>query len=412
MSALLFAVGICALAGAGGATLRLQVVRELDWPARASIMLCSGMVFMSTAMYVMSIAGIEWSRVSLLIPFIALTALAVRTESARRSPRRIWIAVGAFVAATTYAAMTARMTCGDLLFFWGAKANRFYYTGSIDVPFLQWPQHYLMHPDYPPLIPLVYAWGANVAQRFSWWGTLLVTPILLAAAVAAFRGLAARAIGDASANFHAALLAAILALTYVTANVGGAGEPPLLLFEVIALSALTFAPGDRSANVLAAIALAGAVFTKVEGVAFAAVALTAFAATARQLRRAALVAIPAAILLGSWLLFARHYGLLDTYVGREPLRLRRLGTVTLLVIRQVSYRSWYLPWIAAALPLLLGRSWRRAALPLLVAAGAIAYTIYFYLHGADPSWWIASSADRVMITPLAALVVASAASSE
>jgi hypothetical protein len=51
-------------------------------------------------------------------------------------------------------------------------------------------------------------------------------------------------------------------------------------------------------------------------------------------------------------------------------------------------------------------------LPRLVAGGAIVYTIFFYLHEPDAVWWIKASAERVLLTPLDALVVASAAASD
>ena len=34
---------------------------------------------------------------------------------------------------------------------------------------------------------------------------------------------------------------------------------------------------------------------------------------------------------------------------------------------------------------------------------------FFYIHFPDPTWWILSSAPRVLLTPLAALLIASAA---
>jgi hypothetical protein len=70
------------------------------------------------------------------------------------------------------------------------------------------------------------------------------------------------------------------------------------------------------------------------------------------------------------------------------------------------------PWIAPLALLAIRRNIRRAALPLLVAAGTIASTIFFYLHVESPSsvgWWIDASAMRVLLTPAACLVVASAA---
>ena len=50
---------------------------------------------------------------------------------------------------------------------------------------------------------------------------------------------------------------------------------------------------------------------------------------------------------------------------------------------------------------------------VFVAAGTIAYILFFYMHpDANRDFWIAVSAERVLLTPLAALAVAAAASSE
>jgi hypothetical protein len=89
-----------------------------------------------------------------------------------------------------------------------------------------------------------------------------------------------------------------------------------------------------------------------------------------------------------------------------------LGLTLTRTLQQASYGVAYVPWIAALAPLAIRPRLRRAALPLLVAAGSIASTIFFYLHSDNPSWWIDSSAMRVLLTPLACLVVASAAASE
>ncbi|MGZ7039065.1 MAG: hypothetical protein ACXVJO_12910, partial [Thermoanaerobaculia bacterium] len=100
----------------------------------------------------------------------------------------------------------------------------------------------------------------------------------------------------------------------------------------------------------------------------------------------------------------------DAYVGnRGALNIAAAPLALLEIIRSASYGTLFLPWIVAALPLLLSKRWRQGALPLAVAALVIACTIFFYLHGGDPRWWIRSSADRVLLTPLLCLVVASAA---
>lgn len=79
--------------------------------------------------------------------------------------------------------------------------------------------------------------------------------------------------------------------------------------------------------------------------------------------------------------------------------------------RLASYRAAYLPWIACITPILIGRAWKRAALPLLVAVLFSAGLFFVYLHSPDAGGWITTSAERVLLSSLVALVVAAGASS-
>jgi hypothetical protein len=302
----------------------------------------------------------------------------------------------AFTLLTAYGVLTARETCADLLYFWGAKAVRFAAARGIDVAFLKAPDHFLMHPDYPPLVPLLYAWGAMIAGGFSYWGPLLLTAVLL--------GLTALLVPGRGGG----LMAALLAFGYAQALAAGAADPILILFEVAALSALTFLDDAM----LASLALAGAAMTKVEGAAFVLVAIVAYAIVSRRPLRALAIAIAPAVLLGSWIVFARAHGLIDSYArGATPFAWSNETLVA--VIKQASYHAVYLPWIAVLAPLAFAKRWKRATLPLLVAAGSIAYILFFYMHpDANRDLWIAVSAERVLLTPLAALAVAVAASVE
>ena len=122
------------------------------------------------------------------------------------------------------------------------------------------------------------------------------------------------------------------------------------------------------------------------------------------------MAIPPVVLLGSWIVFAGRNHLLDSYWNpTRKMHLETLGLVISRTLRQASYDVAWVPWIGAIVPLAITRRFRRAALPLLVSAGTFASTIFFYLHSDNPSWWIDSSAMRVLLTPLACLVVASVA---
>ena len=398
---------------------RLEVVRRMDLAGRIAIAFAAGIVFSTTVMYAYALAGIVWTRVSLAAPLILLIVAGGREVArARTSPTvsqsdspfaRAGIA--AFLALTFYGIATARETCADLIYFWGPKAQRFWMTGTIDVSFLGFPHLFLMHSDYPPLLPEAFVLASTFAHRFSWWGALFTLAFFLAATVLALRGF----VGGRKGVWYALLLAAVLAHGYAIGMVAGAADSLLMLFEVIALCALTF-EGEGS-HVIAAIALAGAVMTKVEGAVFTVVLLVALLLLRRGIVRTVAMAAPAVLLLATWIGFCARHHLLDSYAkAGQKADWKLTGIVAKSMLRMASYHAFYLPWLAALAPLSLGRSWRRAALPLLVAAGALAYTFFFYLHIdarlADPAWWVASSAERVLLTPLMALVVAAAAASE
>jgi hypothetical protein len=150
----------------------------------------------------------------------------------------------------------------------------------------------------------------------------------------------------------------------------------------------------------------------VEGAAFVAAVAIALVLVGR-LREVVFVAAPAVMLIGSWIVFARHHGLLDAY-GRadRQVHFENLRLVLLRTVQRVDYHSLYLPWVASLGGFIVARSFRGAFLPLLVGLASIAYSLFFYLHEPNPLWWIQSSAERVMTTTLLCFVVATAAASE
>jgi len=408
---MIFVLAIAALTLVGLVLLAIPYVRALDGAAQLSIAFGGGMLIASLVMFAMSVAHVTWSRTLLVVLFVIIAGLAVkRWPDIRRV--RVPLLVLIPIAITLYGVLDARETCGDFLLFWGPKAVHFAFNGRIDTDFLAFPFYYLMHPDYPPLLTLVYAWGAMAAHAFSWWGALALTPLLLLTSVLAFRGMAAHAIGERNASLYALLFASVLAFAYEIGPVGGAGEPPLIFFETIAIAALTFAPSDRGAMLVASLMSAAAVLTKVEGTMFAVILLIAYVMSQRRIKPALLMAIPSALALGAWLLFVRHHGLLDIYGARPP-HYENVGKViTHLFGDLASYSVYYLPWIALVVPMIFARNFRRAAMPLLVTAGSLAAAVYVYCHMPDPTFFIDSSAHRLLLTPLMTLSVATAAASE
>ena len=402
MSDALWIAGVIFLVFPGTIVWRLPSVRPLDLPARLSIALATGIAIVAAILYLYSFAHIPWSRTTVGIPLLAIGVTGCRfTENRQPATGHGVLFIFILALLTIYGVATARETCGDLIYFWGPKGQAFHHAGAIDAGFLGNGDYVLMHSDYPPLLPLLYAWASLVAHRFSWWGALFLMPLFLVATAFALRGITRN-------SWYAALLTAILGYGYAIGMVGGAADPLLLLFEVIAIAALTF-----DLEVIAIIMLAAIALTKVEGAVFVAVCAFAYLVTRRKLLKAILIPLPAAVLLATWILFAARHHLIDSYgLAKGSLHLEVLGRVTADTLRQASYKVAYVPWIATLVPFAIGTNRRRALLPLIVAIGTTAFTLFYYLHDASPSWWIAASAQRVLLTPLACLVVAAAAASE
>jgi hypothetical protein len=296
--------------------------------------------------------------------------------------------------------MSAAATSGDFVFFWGTKGQRFAQERMLDVGFLRNPDHVVMHPEYPPLVPLFYAWTMLGAVELDWFGAMASAILFLVLATLAIRNFT-------ESDPFAAFFASLFALLCIRNNVAGNAEPALLFFEVLALCALyrsgssvprglgssgevgeavprdTEGPRNRGTDVVAAIALCGAVLTKIEGAVFAVIVI---ALLGRRWR----VALPPLVVLGGWLLFAKFNGLLASSDPRYAFSFGHLLPSVRQLAGEMSFGLWYLPWIAIAL---LARSWKHIA-------AALAFLAFMVLIYARPEAHMEWSAQRVLMTPL------------
>ena len=395
----------------GIGVLRFEAVRRFNLGGRIAAAGAAGAVIVATVLAMLSIVSIGWSR-SVVIPIvIVITAVSIhlarpltRSSSSNRQVNTLAISGIVVIALLlVYGLLTARLSCGDLHFFWGPKAVRFYRDGGVTLGFLADPNTVRMNPGYPILLPLLYAWSETVAGQFSWWSAVLTTALFLFGSVALVR--------SASRDDRGALLmAATLAYTISIAYAAGAGEPPLIFFETLAIVALTFIREPRSQAVLAALGLAGAAMTKIEGATFVIAVVLAMLALRMSLKRTLAIAAPAAILLGAWLGFVKVHNLSEYYRGATmPLYLAAIPKTLATLAKAASYNLYGLPWLIPIVLILLGPRRRNAALPLIVAALTLGAATFFYIHLPDPTWWILNSAPRVLLTPLTALMIAAVA---
>lgn len=412
MTTALWITGVLAMALFGAFVTRLDYVRRLELPARIAIVFACGLVTGGVLMAVESLVRIPWTRATLLLPLVLAAFLWRRGERVTMRAGT-WTLLAIVAILSCYGSLTARQTTADLLFFWGPKAVHFYKAEAIDLEFLAEPHYFLMHSDYPPLLPLVYAFGAVAAHEVSLWGTLLFSSLCIIAAAVAFRGMARPALGEIRAAGFASLLAAALAYGLATSNGAGGADALLYFLAIVAVSALTFGGDDRGAHIVASIALTGLVLVKVEGLPFALVILGAYLIARRLIVRTTAIAVLPLAAIALWIAAIYHRHIADAYtVGRKPFHPERIGEVVQWVAARASYRAAWLPWLAAGAPFAFARNVRAAVFPLLVAGGTIAATLLFYLQGNEsPKWWIDSSAERVLLTSVACLIVAAAASS-
>jgi len=394
----------------GLAVWRVEAVRRLDLPARIAVAFAAGALITGAVMTAMSIAHIPWSRTGLLVVLGAIAGVGAYAvwvpasagtgpaEAGPHTKARSTLGILLFVLLTVYGLLDARESCGDLHFFWGPRAVRFYRDGGIRVAYLADPNTTRMNPGYPPLLPLLYAWSHTLAKEFSWPAAVLATALFLFGSVAVVRA----ASGD---DRGALLMAATLSYTFAVAYAAGAGEAPLIFFETLAIAALTFI----DAPLLAALGLAGAAMLKVEGATFVIAVVIADLIVRRNIKRTLAIAAPAALLLAAWLGFVRANGIFELYRGAAmPVYVAVLPQMAAVLGRAASYDLWGLPWLVPAVLVALGDV-RRAAIPLLIALLTFAAAVFFYIHLPDPTWWILSSAPRVLLTPLTALLIAAVA---
>ena len=208
----------------------------------------------------------------------------------------------------------------------------------------------------------------------------------------------------------AVLMAATLAYAFAIANAAGAGEPPLIFFETLAIVAITFIRDRRAQVIFAALGLAGAVMTKIEGATFAIAVIIALLVIRRTFKRTMLIAAPAAILLGGWLAFVKLHNLSEYYRGAGmPVYFAAVTKTIVTLAKAATYDLYGLPWIVPIVLIAIAPYRRNAALPLMIAILTFVAAFFFYIHLPDPTWWILASAPRVLLTPLTALLIASAA---
>jgi hypothetical protein len=395
----------------------------------------AGMVLFHLLVTLLDLTGLRWSAMSLSITLglalgIALAAAIaldrrygdkITEGERRRLPSDLgWGDETALLSLAVFAliALTLWATTPDFVFHWGIKGHRFFLAGGVDYAYLarSWAVSSI-HPDYPNLVPELYAASALAAGRFDppslmLWSAVFFA-LLLAAVREALRGLP-RGPRDPWGRQAGVALAAVSLGAFAIGHrmAGGADWLPALAL-VAAIPALSRPPdpaGDSQIGVLAAFAAAA----KVEGVMLAGLLCLVQlvrrpadgAASGPWLRIGRLLrlgALPALVILPWWIQVQRYH--LFSVMSQAHLTAERTRTVLMAVLDVLNFSAWHgFSYTIVLLPLLF---LRRSTRPLGLVLGAqLAFYLWIYLSsGFETRLYVLTSFPRLLFHLVPAVMV-------
>jgi len=371
----------------------------------------TGLVLFHFLATLLDLSGLRWSVGSLGIGLAIALALARRfggrgaEGERRRFPSDLgWGDETALLSLAVFAliALTLWATTPDFVFHWGIKGHRFFLAGGVDYPYLARSGD-AIHPDYPNLLPELYAASALAAGRFDPPALMLWSVVFFALLLAAVRE-ALRGLDRWERQAGIALAAAALGAFAIGHRMAGGADwlPALALAAAIpALSRPPDATGDLQIGVLAALAAAA----KVEGVMLAGllclaqlVRRPALGATLRHRlgigRLLRLGTLPALVILPWWIQVQKYH--LFSVMSTAGLTAERTRTALAAVLDVLSFSAWHgFSYVIVLLPLLF---LRRSTRPLAwVLSGQLAFYLWIYLvSGFDTRLYVLTSFPRLL----------------
>lgn len=405
--AVLFLAVLLALAGRAVASLHRWTLRFM-----------AGAVICHLLLTAYDFIGIPWSRVSLLIPLILLAGWGFWKErpTSRFSSDLGWgegAALGALAAFAAFAP-TLWTATPDFVYHWGIKGHRFFLVRGVDYAWLAKDWNWVLHPDYPNLLPELFAGSALLAGGFAASAQMLWSVLFFAMILASARE-ALRRTARLEAQIGLATVGFLLAAVGIGYRMAGGADWMLTLALVAALPAL-LRPPDREGDLEVGIAAAFAAASKMEGMPLAVflLGIQFLRGVARwrriDFRSAIRLGLPAAAVALLWAIRTFRHGLYQQFntgafdPGRAPQVLRGLAEASSWT------ESWHgLTLLLLALPLLfLPRRTRPAA--IVISLQFLFYLWIYFSAAVDTEYQVISSFQRLAMHLVPAVIVAGAVS--
>ena len=380
----------------------------------------TGATLLHASLLLQDLAGIAWSRFSIVAPLVVLAATprpgrpGLWRVSPIVDPRPAdglaLVALAPFMAFS----LSGWTIAPDYVFHWGLKAQKFWLARGIDWSFLAAGWNWLVHPDYPNLLPDLYAATAIVRGTYRSTAALAWSPVLAGAAVLVAREwMRRRGFSPSAAAWGGVGLSAFLGFVGISFRRSGDADWAITLAILLGAALLTLPPSTRHATAIGLVA-AFAAASKIEGIALAAFLIVLH--VGRQVRHGAAWtwAGPARLLVPSlvvglpWAWGVLRFELfLPTNTG--ALRFDHAGIVVSQMLRAALHPGWFgfgVPALVAVLALPWLRRHRAAALLLGTQLGFYAFS--YLIAPIDATQLIAASFPRLLahVAPAAFVLVA------
>lgn len=408
MIAILGLTAILLLLGCGWATAAATPAQSAG--LRLSLACLAGLLLLDLLLLAINLAGLPWG-LATLGPVLAASMLAslLVLKRQRKAIAKAAFAAGwgdavAVLALLVFAVCTARLwnLSPDFIYHWGIKGKTFALARGIDFAYLTRPWNAHLHPDYPNLLPALFAltalWDGGFREPvLALWSAVWLTLLLCVA-----RDLLAQlGVSPLARQVGVAALALVLCMFGVGYLMAGGPDWLIALALLLGAGSLLAAPSpgaDHALGIGAAVAAAA----KIEGL-----PLATFLITIHLVRRAATrpgwrpwlaaalrAGLPSLVIVSLWAWPTWRFHLFQSQFSGD-FRGSRLAVVLPELGRALLTVNWhYLSLCLLALPLLVfNRRLRPAALACLLQGG---FYLYVYLSArVDTRLYIQTSAARL-----------------
>jgi hypothetical protein len=400
-TALLVAAAVPALLGLLGSRLAAWLAAPGDGALyRTTVYVLGGAVVLHILLTLLDFARIPWYPLLLVLLGLALYVLAGRFLP--RGPERPGLpsdlgwgdGIALFALAVfLLIALTGWITFNDFIFHWGIKGERFHAARGTDYTYLARGWNWVLHPDYPNLLPEIYAVTALLTGRFEMPAMMLQTGAFFALLLAAAREGLRQGGADRFTRQAGLALIALATGAFGIGYMMAGGADWLLALALTAAVPPLLRPPDRVGDCQIGVIAAFAAAAKIEGVPLAAfLVLVQWARHVLAERRPALGAalragLPAAAVVLPWLGRTIHHHLFLA-LNSGPFTLSRAPGILAAALEALQTSAWHgFLWAMLLPPLLL---LHRRTRPFAVAA-TLQLLFYFYVY------FTSASADQTRI---------------